>query len=416
MRVVVIGNGTAGQTAAAVARKERREAEVIVLERHSYPAYHPCALPYVLGGRVRLEDAVDRTRRPGVEVLTRAEVKSIDREKREVEYVRDGEEERLSYDSLIVATGLRPILPPIEGLGLEGVRKLWDLEDAEYLLRVMGERVAVIGGSATGIEVAASLAESGRDVWLIEMMEQLMPGKVDPPIASEAAKALVEMGVKVMLKSPAERVEGREKAEAVVAGGERIEVDTVVISAGVKPNSDLARRAGLKVGETGGIVVDDRMRTSDPSIYAAGDVAQVRDFVTGRPVVVGLASTALVQGKVAGENAVGGEARYPGALGPFVVHMGEYSLGGVGLTSSTAERLGIEHLSGRFSALAKPRYVDPESRIICWMVTDRSGRLLGAQFFGKEGVRERVAAATLAIYSGMGVEDLRKMEFPYNPM
>ena len=184
----------------------------------------------------------------------------------------------------------------------------------------------------------------------------------------------------------------------------------------MRPNSDLAERAGLEIGETRGVVVDDHMRTSDPRIYAAGDVAQVRDFVTGRPVVVGLASTALVQGKVAGENAVGRETRYPGALGPFVVHMGEYSFGGVGLTSSRAEKLGIDHLSGRFSALTKPKYVDPESRIVCWVVTDPSGRLLGAQFFGRDGVRERVAAATLAIYSGMSVEDLRKMEFPYNPM
>ncbi|RLG40382.1 MAG: hypothetical protein DRO05_06435, partial [Thermoproteota archaeon] len=173
MRVVVIGYGTAGQTASAIAKKRNPELEVVVLEKRSYPAYHPCLLPYALSGKVPLEDIVERRKPPNVELITNATAKKIDPYRKLVEFERGGSVEHLEYDFLVISTGLRPTVPPVEGLDLEGVSLFWTVEDVERLQRRNLERVAIIGGSATGIEVAAELAALGKDVTLVEMMEQL---------------------------------------------------------------------------------------------------------------------------------------------------------------------------------------------------------------------------------------------------
>ncbi len=416
MRVVVIGNGTAGQTASAVAKKDAPDAEVIVLEKHRYPSYHPCALPYVVAGKLPLEDALERTTRPGIEVVVGAKATKIDTESKVVHYVKDGSDEKLDYDVLIIATGLTPTKPPIRGLELEGVRVLWDVEDAEYIMKHMGERVVVVGGSATGIEVAGALSEVGKEVWLVEMMEQLMPGKIDPPVAAAAAKYLASLGVKVLLKSPVKEIRGPTgRVSEVVAGDEVIEADTVIVAAGVKPNSQLAAESGLPIGEAGGVKVDERLQAA-PDVYAAGDVAEVRDFVTGRPTVTGLVSTALVQGRIAGRNAVGGDLRYKGALSPFVVHVRDYLLAGVGLSSTQAERLSIPHITGRFSSQDLEKYVPGSSKMVTWLVASPEGRVLGAQFLGQKEVWGRVTAATLAILHGMTLKDLLVTEFAYHPL
>lgn len=416
MRVVVVGNGTAGQTAAGFAKKDSPESEVIVLERHSYPSYHPCALPYVVSGKIPLESIVDRVTRPGIEVITSAKVERIDLGGKKVHFSRDGSQESLEYDALVIATGLRPTKPPISGLDLEGVRLLWDVEDAEYILRHMGERIVVVGGSATGLEVAGALAKGGKDVWLVEMMEQLMPGKVDPPVASTVAKYLHSLGVKVLLKSPAKEIRGPTgRVSEVLAGDQVIEADTVIVAAGVRPNSKLAAEAGIPIGETGGIRVDDRMRAA-PGVYAAGDVAEVREYVTGRPVVTGLASTALVQGRIAGRNAVGGNLRYRGALSPYVIHIGDRLLGGVGLSATQATRWGLEHITGRLSTPDLEKFAPGVDRVLSWLVATKDGRLIGAQFWGAREVWGRVSSATLAILSGMSLQDLLTTEFAYHPL
>ncbi len=416
MRVVVVGNGTAGQTAAGFAKKDSPESEVVVLERHPYPSYHPCALPYVVAGEIPLESVVDRVARPGIEVITSAEVERIDLEGKKVHFSRDGSQESLEYDALVIATGFRPTKPPISGLNLEGVRLLWDVEDAEYILRHMGERIVVVGGSATGLEVAGALAKCGKDVWLVEMMEQLMPGKVDPPVASTVAKYLRSLGVKVLLKSPVKEIRGPTgRVSEVLAGDQVIEADTVIVAAGVRPNSKLAAEADIPIGETGGIKVDDRMRAA-PGVYAAGDVAEVREFVTGRPVITGLVSTALVQGRIAGRNAVGGDLRYRGALSPYVIHVGDRLLGGVGLSATRATRWGLEHITGRLSTLDSERFAPGVGRVLSWLVATKDGRLIGAQFWGAKEVWGRVSSATLAILSGMSLRDLLTTEFAYHPL
>jgi len=416
MRVVVIGNGTAGQTAAGYAKKDDPEAEVVVLERHPYPSYHPCALPYVVAGQIPLDSVIDRVTRPGIEVITSAQVEGLDLERRIVHFSREGSRESIEYDALVIATGLRPTRPPIEGLDLEGVRLLWDVEDAEYILRHMGERVVVVGGSATGLEVAGALAKTGREVWLVEMMEQLMPGKVDPPVASTVAKYLRSLEVRVLLKSPVREIRGPTgRVSEVVAGEQVIEADTVIVAAGVRPNSGLAADAGLPIGETGGIRVDDELRAA-PGVYAAGDVAEVREYVTGRPIVTGLVSTALVQGRIAGRNAVGGSLRYRGALSPYVIHVGDRLLGGVGLSATQASRWGLDHISGRLSTLNLERFAPGVDRILSWVVATLEGRLIGAQFWGLREVWGRVSAATAAILAGMSLTDLLTVEFAYHPL
>ncbi len=416
MRFLVIGYGTAGQTAASTIRKLSREAEVIVLERHRYPIYHPCSLPMVLSGRLDLDDVVERRPWPGVEVRTESNVISVNLDRKKVTYERRGDLESLDFDKLIISTGLKPTFPQVEGLDLEGVGTVWDVESVEHLLGIMGDKIVVVGGSATGIEVSAELAHTGKDVTLLEMEDQLMPGKIDPPIASLAAKTLSSLEVKVRVKTPLRSIIGRSgRVSEVIGGNARYEADTVIVVTGARPNSTLAEKAGLKVGVTGGVVVDEYFYTSSKQVLAAGDVAEVKDFITGRPTTTGLASTAMVQGKIAGQNCIGRFTRYEGAVSPFIVSVGKYLLGGVGLTASLAERLGITHATFRIAASDLPRYMEGRDRLVLWLVTDSMGRILGGQVFGKRGVRDRVAMLTLAIVNRMRLQDLRKIPLPYNP-
>ncbi len=417
MRIVVIGYGTAGQTASAIAKKRNPKLEVVVLERRPYPAYHPCSLPYVLSGKIPFEDVVERRKPPNIELITKANAKRIDPYKKVVNFDREGSEEAIDYDFLVISTGLRPTLPPVEGLELEGVSLFWTVEDVERLRKRSLEKIVIVGGSATGIEVAAELATLGKEVYIIEMMEQLMPGKLDPPIASLVAQSLTKMGVNVLLKHPLKKIIGkRGEVVGVIAGDKEIEADTVILCTGAKPNVELAKISGIKIGEKGGIPVDQWMRTEYPNIYAAGDVAEVRDYVTGNPIVTGLASTALVQGRIAGMNISGGDVKYKGTLCPFVVHFGEFAVGCTGLTSSRAEKEGIEHVFGRFRGPDMAKEVPWSSSIVTWLVIDRRGRLLGAQFFGKQGIWGRVIFSTLAIMKEVNLSELEKMEFGYHPL
>ncbi|MCS7103491.1 MAG: FAD-dependent oxidoreductase, partial [Candidatus Korarchaeum sp.] len=324
--------------------------------------------------------------------------------------------ESIHYDKVIIATGLSPVVPRVDGIDLEGIGTVWDLESVRDLLNQLGNEVVVVGGSATGIEVASELSITGRKVTLIEAMEQLMPGKLDPPISSLVMKSLSDLGVKVMLKTPMERLEGTGgRLTHVVTPKGRIEADTAIVVIGAKPNISVATESGLLIGETGGIKVDDYMFTSDPYILAAGDVAEVRDFVTGKPTLTGLASTALVQGRIAAENAVGGRTKYLGALSPFLVSVGDYFFGGVGLSASRAEAFSVDYIAFRFSGADLPRYMKDKDNTVIWMVTDREGKLLGAQVFGRRGIRERILFLTAAIYANFRVQDIRIMEFAYQP-
>lgn len=416
MQYVVVGHGTAGQTAAAVLKKVDPDSEVYVIEKGNYVSNHPCALPMVLGGRLPLEALGESVPKGRINLLLGARAEKIDLNEKRVIFNKDGSVDELPYDKLILATGLKPVFPKVEGMDLEGVGTVWDIETVRDLLKVMGNKVVVVGGSATGIEVAAELAKTGRDVMLIEALEQLMPGKIDPPISSAIARALTGMGVKVMLKTRMEKLEGSGgKLKYVVTASRKIEADTAIVVIGAKPNSDLAATSGLIIGETGAVRVNEYMFTSDPNVLAAGDVAEVRDFVTGRPTATGLASTALVQGRIAAENAAGTRVRYKGALSPYIVPLGDYWFGGVGISASKAEQLGIEYLAFRFAGSDLPRYIPGRDKFIVWLITDRRGRLLGAQLFGRRGVRERVLFLTAAIYAGFRVQDIRVMEFAYQP-
>lgn len=416
MDYVVVGHGTAGQTAAAVLKKVDPESEVTVIEKGKHVAIHPCSLPMVLSGRLSLADVEERVPRGKVNLILGGEAKRVDRERKLIYFIKSGSLESINYDKLIIATGLSPALPKVEGMDLEGVGTVWDLESVRDLLNQLGNKVVVVGGSATGIEVASELASTGRDITLIEATEQLMPGKLDPPIASLVMKSLSDLGVKVVLKNPMERLEGSGgKLTRVITPKGEIEADTAIVVTGAKPNVSLAIESGLRIGETGGVKVDDYMFTSDPHILAAGDVAEVRDFVTGEPTLTGLASTALVQARIAAENAAGGKTKYSGALSPFLVSVGDYFFGGVGLSASKAESLSIDYMAFRFSGADLPRYMKGKDNAVIWIVTDRVGRLLGAQVFGRRGVRERVLFLTAAIYANFKVQDIRLMEFAYQP-
>ena len=416
MQYVVIGHGTAGQTAAAVLKKVDPNSDVYVLEKGKYVSNHPCSLPAVVGGRLSIESLEKTAPKGRINIILEAEAYKIDVKGKEVHFNKNGASDKLYYDRLILTTGLKPTFPKIEGINLGGVGTVWSIDSVKRLLNMLGNRVIIVGGSATGIEVAAELARTGRDIILIEALEQLIPGKLDPPISSMVAHVLTKMGVKVMLKTRMEKLEGSEgKLNYVVTNSGKIEADTAIIVIGAKPNSDLALRSGLAIGETGAVKVNEYLYTSDPSILAAGDVAEVKDFITGQPTATGLASTAVVQGRIAAENVSRRNIMYRGALSPYIVPVGDYWLGGVGLSASKADKLGIKYLAFRFAGSDLPRYMLGRDTFATWLITDKEGKILGAQLFGRRGVRERILFLTAAIYAGFKIQDVRLMEFAYQP-
>lgn len=429
-RILVVGGVAGGAGAAVKARRTSEDAEIVIFERTPYVSWANCGLPYYIGGIIQRREELfivnpgRLASRFNIDVRTRHEVTAIDRSGKtiSVRNLDTGDTRNERYDALILATGSAPARPPIPGLDGPRVFTLVSVEDAERLQSFLEEHrpvnAAVIGGGFIGLETVEALLERGIAVTLVEMMDHLLP-PVDSEMAEPLAIHLRDKGVRVLL---GEKVAGitedgtTRKLDLKLASGNTVACDFVISAVGVAPRLDLARQAGLSIGQAGGVVVNDRMQTSDPDIYAAGDICEIRHIVTGKPVRVPLAGPANKQARVAGANAAGGNMRYAGSLGTMIVKVCDLTIAKTGLSEREASGEGIPHYVSYTHSQHHAGYYPGARMMTVKLVVDRfTGRVLGAQIVGGAGVDKRIDVIATAIHARMTVEDLEDLDLAYAP-
>jgi len=427
--IVVIGAQTAGLGAATAAKRKARGSKVIVLERLDQASTASCGLPYFVSGEIQREEALTVVapallrEKVGLDLRLGHEAVAIDVEKSLVfcRETKGQNEYEIAYDSLIIATGASPIVPPVEGIDAENVFVLRTIADAvsikRYIKGKSGEPAVVVGGGFIGLEMAEALSRRGLSVTLVEMLETVLP-TWDKEITRQVEQTLQDNGVSLKLNSPLEKVIiGRNNhATAVVAGGEAIQAALVILALGVRPNVSLAKSAGILVGKTGAIATDSHQMTSVQNIYAAGDCCQVRDMVTGQALYVPLATVAEKQGKTAGENAAGYSSTFNGALATAISRVFGLVFARTGITEKEARKAGLHFAAQTFLGHSHSSYYPQAKPLRLKIVFDpRTGRLLGAQAAGHEGVMARINTMVAAIYAGLTVKDIAQLDLPYAP-
>ncbi len=403
------------------------ELEIVAFERSSTTSYAACGLPYLVGGLVTSPDSlIARTpqqhRAKGIHVRIRHDVIAIDVAAYTVT-VRDldsGLQTTVPYDDLLIGTGASGILPRWPGIDATGVLQLRTLDDAaqlEHLLVAGARRAVVVGAGYIGLEVAEGLLQRGLHVTVVEQLDAPMAAVLDADMAGDIASAMRAAGVDLRLGTAVTGftvVDGRATAVRTVAGA--VEADLVVIGLGVRPNAELARAAGIGVGESGGIQVDDHLRTDKPHIWAAGDCVESLHRMTGRSVVVALGTHANKQGRVAGTNIGGGDAVFGGVLGTAITRFQHLEIARTGLIEREAAAAGLDAIGLTTEASSRAKYYPGAQSMKVKLVVERGGgRLFGAQIVGGAGSGKRIDVLATALWNEMTVEQVAGMDLSYAP-
>lgn len=430
MRIVIIGGVAGGMSAATRARRMNESAEIVVLERGGYISFANCGLPYYLGGQIKQQEKLLVTtpdkvlRRYNIDARVYHEVTRIDRNAREVT-VRDLKAQTsytLAYDKLIIATGATAIVPPIEYVRAPNVFLLRSMEDTlavhDWMKKHQPKSVAVVGAGFIGLEMAEAMRDRGLDVTVIEKAPHALP-PVDVEMASAVHEELGRHGVRLITGTglAALAADGDRVSAVILEDERRIPTDMVLLSIGVRPNTKLAADAGLEIGSTGGILTDNVQRTSDPDIYAVGDAVQVMHGVTDQPARIPLAGPANRQGRTAGEHAAAGSAP-AGAkvLGTAIVKVFDLTVATTGLSERDARRQGYDIETAYVIPGHHAGYYPGAQPMRLKLVYHRpTGRILGAQVTGSEGVDKRIDVIATAIHFHGTVDDLAGLDLAYAP-
>jgi NADPH-dependent 2,4-dienoyl-CoA reductase/sulfur reductase-like enzyme/rhodanese-related sulfurtransferase len=432
-RVVVIGGVAAGPKAASKVVRLDPEAEVTIIEKGEFLSYAGCGLPYYVSGIVKeqkelmstpvgvVRDSVFFRNVKNVHVLNHAEAMEIDRVKKRVrvQNTKNGDDTWVDYDKLMLATGAKPVVPPVPGVELDNVFTLHGVHDAEGIKSVLAEGkahdVVIVGGGLIGVEVTEALVEKGCRVTIVEMLPQILT-MLDWGMAKLVEQHMESHGVKVLTETTVTKIEGNAHVTGVMTDRGPIAADMVVMAVGVRPNVDLARAAQLEIGETGALKVDEHLRTSDADIYAAGDCVECTNLVTGKPCYVPLGSTANKQGRVAAVNICDGNDTFPGVLGSSVCKVFDFCVARTGLAESVARQEGYDVEIVLAPAPDKAHFMPTAKTLMLKLVVDRkTRRLLGAQATGPGDGARRVDVAAMAIAAGFTVDQLAKADLVYAP-
>ncbi|HXG41926.1 MAG TPA: FAD-dependent oxidoreductase [Dehalococcoidia bacterium] len=428
-RLLVVGGDAAGMSAAANARRRRPadDLAIDVYEQGPHVSYAACGIPYYIGGLVPSAERLI-ARRPeqfeaeGIGVHRRHRVEAIDVSQGRV-LVRplDGGEARWEpYDHLLLATGSLPVRPQVPGIDARGVFGLNTLESGIAVHRFLEEerprRAVIVGGGYIGLEMAEALVLKGLQVTLVEKEEQVML-TLDADMAEPIARRLEGLGVELHLGEALtafETADGRLRAAVTDRG--TLPCDLAVLGLGVRPNSGLAREAGIPLGVRGAIVVNERMQTELPGIWAAGDCAQTFHLVSRRPFWVALGTVANKQGRVAGINLGGGYATFPGVVGTAITKVCELEIARTGLQEREIRALGWEFVAARIEAPTRAHYYPEAGRLTVKLLAERgSGRLLGGQIVGTDGAGKRIDVIATALHGGLTVEEFLHLDLAYAP-
>lgn len=437
-RIVIIGGGAAGPKAACRVKRILQDADVTIIEQDTLFSYGGCGIPYYVSGdvsdeaelrstsfhMVRNEDFFEHAK--GVMVMSGTRAMTIDRKGKSVnvQNVASGEEQEVPYDTLLIATGSQPVILPIPGVDLDGVFTISDLHKAieikKRIARGKVDKAVVIGGGAIGLE----MAEAFKDLWgvtttVVEFMPQVLPHIIDKPLATMLTKHMRDNEVDVFLDEGAIEILGKDgKVTGLRTAKRTIDADIVIMAAGVRPRSEIAVQTGLQVSAIGAITVNERMQTSDPSIYAAGDCVEVMHLVTGKRFYAPLGSLANKQGRVAGDNIAGIPSTFKGAIGSFIMKAFDVCIGATGISLDVALSEGFD-ADVALTAPADRAHFFPTEAMVCFqMVFDRRTRkVLGLQGFGPmgDGISARIDAAAAYISMGASIEDFGNLEMAYAP-
>lgn len=427
-KVVIVGGVAGGASAAARLRRLDEELEILILEKGDYISYANCGLPYYIGGvigernKLFLQTPEGMQARYNIEVRTGHEVVAIDRDKKEIEVKENtgGRIYREKYDKLLLSPGafpLRPNIPGLDGVNLFTLRNVNDTDRIKNFIRESGPQTAlVVGAGFIGLEMAENLIEAGLKVSLVEMAGKVLPKNLDYEMAAPLHRHLRENGVTLYLNNSltsVERVSGETWAN--LRNGERLRCDLIIMAAGTAPDTHLAKEAGLAIGETGGIKVNERLQTSDPDIYAVGDAIEVINGVTGEASLIPLAGPANRQGRVVADAILGRDVKYEGAIGTSVVKVFDLTAGSVGLTEEFLKYKGLKYLTSITHSYSHATYYPASFPLTIKLLYTPEGRLLGAQVVGYEGVDKRLDVLATVIKTGGAVHDLASLELAYAP-
>jgi NADPH-dependent 2,4-dienoyl-CoA reductase/sulfur reductase-like enzyme/rhodanese-related sulfurtransferase len=423
-RILVIGGVAAGATAAARARRVSEDAEISLLERGPYVSFANCGLPYFISGDIEkrskllLQTPEGFDSRYGVKVLVNTEALEIDRPGKRVRARGPEGELWLGYDKLILAQGGNPIMPPLPGSDSPNVFKLWTLPDMDrieaYLDAEKPETAAVIGGGFIGLEMAEAFTARGISTTVVELLPRLM-STMDPEFGALIAAKLEEKGVRVRLGTGLKAIHA-ESEEIELADGSFIPAGIVLLSIGVRPELALAKAAGLAIGASGGLEVNEYLQTSDPDIYAAGDMVEVLNKVSGRRLRVPLAGPANRQGRIAASNALGLRMKYSGAAGTSAFKAFDATAASTGLTEKAARDAGFSVGAAMLVKEQHASYYPGARELSLKIVYDKkSSRLLGAQAFGPEGVEKRIDVLATALQAGLTLDEIAELDLSYAP-
>ncbi|MGI6544915.1 MAG: FAD-dependent oxidoreductase [Fastidiosipilaceae bacterium] len=423
MRIIIIGAVAAGPSAAAKARRNNEEASIVIYEKSAYISYSACTIPYYLGGVVKdvalltPRDPAAFKRKYNVDVLTLHEVLSIDPDTKTVS-VRDiagGEIFTDHYDKLVIATGASAVAPPIEGMDGEHVFTLRDIDDMNRIQSFIDAKrpasAAIVGTGFIGLEMCENLKALGMKVTLFERLPQVTPG-LDADMAVHVQDHVEQNDVEVFTGVSVTKIT---KDGVVLEDGRAMEADLVLVSTGVRPNTKIAAEAGVELGVAGAIRVDARTRTNLPDIYACGDCAEQFHAVTGKPVYRPLGTTANKMGRVTGENVTGGDMEFRGVLGTGIFQVFDRAVGLTGLSEREAKELGYDVVVSHDIKPDKPRYMGGQDLLIKAVADKATGRLLGAQIIGRQGVDKRLDVFATTISFKAKVEDLYHLDLGYAP-
>lgn len=428
MKVVIVGGVAGGATAAARIRRLDEQAEIVVFERSGYISYANCGLPYYIGDvitdpeELTLQTPENFFSRFRIKMKVRHEVTAIDSERKKVcvKNLENGEEFEETYDKLILSPGAKPAQPRLPGVGIKKLFTLRTVEDTfrikEYINQKHPKSAVLAGGGFIGLELAENLRDLGMEVTIVQRPKQLM-NPFDADMASMIHSEMRRHGVKLVLGHTVEGFEEKDGGVDILLKDEKpLHADMVVLAIGVVPDTNLAKEAGLELGIKGSIVVNERMETSKPDIYAAGDAIQVKHYVTGQDALISLAGPANKQGRIIADNICGGDSKYLGSQGSSVIKVFDMTAAVTGINETNARKAGLNADAVILSPMSHAGYY-PGGKVMTMKVVFEKDtyRLLGAQIVGYEGVDKRIDVLAAAIHAGLKATRLKDLDLAYAP-
>ncbi|MFD0826832.1 CoA-disulfide reductase [Neobacillus sp. M.A.Huq-85] len=426
-KVIIVGGVAGGATAAARLRRISEEVEIVLVERGEHISFANCGLPYYIGETIKdrnkllVQTVKGMSERFNLDIRNLSEALSVDHQNKKVTIrnLKTGELYEESYDKLLLSPGARPIVPPIPGLNenrtLFTLRNIPDTDKIKNFVDSQNPKKAVvIGGGFIGIEMAENLVDRGIEVTIIEKGNQIMT-PIDIEMASILHTHIKEKGVKLLLEIGVESFAGQGK-KVILSDGTEIETDMTILSIGVRPENELAKGAGLELGDRGGIIVNEFLQTSNEDIYAVGDAVEVVDYISGTKAMIPLAGPANRQGRIAANNMMGQKDEYQGTLGTSIAKVFDLTVAATGNNEKTLKRLGVPYEVVHIHPSSHAGYYPGAAPIALKLMFDKdTGKIFGAQAVGADGVDKRIDVIATAIKGGLTVEDLTDLELSYAP-